>query len=343
MLYRVWLSFLWFSMLAFPFEHDAPLAQGSNTARVNKNTVRLISGGVEGTYVQIASDLSQALDEKYEFRVVPIIGKGSKTNIEDLLFLQGVDLAIVQSDVLNFFGRNSDDKIPGIERKLLYITKLYNEEIHLIAGPGIGSIEDLEGRKVAYGPEGGGSAMTAENIFDGLGIHVDFADYPYTQALKELLAGNVAALVHVVGKTLDDYEEIPPEAGLRLLSLPLDLIEEPYQPASFSDEDYPGLVPEGETVNTLSIPSVLAAYNWDASPWCPDRDERKRKVGLFANKLFEGLDELKSVDDDGDPRFHEKWQEVDLRADVPPWQRLPEMSRLLDIEPDGMPPPVPCQ
>ncbi|MGI9418358.1 MAG: TAXI family TRAP transporter solute-binding subunit, partial [Geminicoccaceae bacterium] len=220
MQHRNWLSFFFVFMLALCTKDGRTAAQQNLGDLVNNNTVGLISAGIEGTYVKIASDLSKALDNKYNFRVVPIIGKGSKKNIEDLLYLEGVDLAIVQSDVLDFYGRDPEHKFPDIDEKVFYITKLYNEEVHLIARRDITSIGDLAGMKVSYGPEGGGSALTAENIFDVLGVRADFVEYHYVDALKELRQGNIQALIHVAGKKVKDYETIPPEDGLHLLSLP---------------------------------------------------------------------------------------------------------------------------
>ena len=98
---------------------------------VNGGVVGVISGGVTGTYIRIAADLANALDDGYELRVLPIIGKGSVRNIEDLLLLRGVDVAIVQSDVLDFYKRA--ELVPNIEDRLRYIAKLYNEEVHVLA------------------------------------------------------------------------------------------------------------------------------------------------------------------------------------------------------------------
>ena len=81
---------------------------------VNQATVGIISGGVTGTYVRIAADLADAFDQGYDLRV-PLIGKGSVRNIEDLLLLRGIDIAIVQSDVLDFYKRT--DLYPGIKQK----------------------------------------------------------------------------------------------------------------------------------------------------------------------------------------------------------------------------------
>jgi TRAP-type uncharacterized transport system substrate-binding protein len=69
-------------------------------ARANAGTVGIISGGADGTYVRIAADLAAVLDDGDSLRVLPILGKGSLQNLSDILVLRGVDVGIVQSDVL---------------------------------------------------------------------------------------------------------------------------------------------------------------------------------------------------------------------------------------------------
>jgi len=148
---------------------------------VNQATVGIISGGIAGTYVRIAADLADAFDRGYDLRVLPVIGKGSVRNIEDLLLLRGIDIAIVQSDVLDFYKRA--ELYPGIEQKIAYITKLYNEEVHLLARAEFASIDQLRGRRVNFGNEGSGTFMTAGIIFDELGIEVEATTLPWCSSV----------------------------------------------------------------------------------------------------------------------------------------------------------------
>ena len=62
--------------------------------RINRGTVGIISGGVAGTYVRVASDLANVLDKGDDLRVLAVLGKGSVQNIDDLLYLRGIDIAI---------------------------------------------------------------------------------------------------------------------------------------------------------------------------------------------------------------------------------------------------------
>ena len=100
--------------------------------QTNKGTVGIISGGINGTYIRIASDLADVLDDGDDLRVLAIRGKGSLQNINDILYLKGIDIGIVQSDVLEF-SRRENLLHPQISDRINYITKLYNEEIHVLA------------------------------------------------------------------------------------------------------------------------------------------------------------------------------------------------------------------
>ena len=96
---------------------------------LNANTVTLISGTIGGTYVQFGADLASVLDDGNKLRVLPIVGRGSVQSVADILFLQGVDLGIVRSDTLDYLERKGFAK--DIKKQFTYVTKLYNEEMHV--------------------------------------------------------------------------------------------------------------------------------------------------------------------------------------------------------------------
>lgn len=275
---------------------------------VNSGTVGIISGGVTGTYVRIASDLSNALDSGYDHRVLAILGKGSIRNLEDLLLLKGIDIAIVQSDVLDFY-RNSGT-YPNIDKRVRYITKLYNEEVHLLARSDITDVSALKGRKVNFGTQGSGTFMTASIIFEALGIDVEATTFPEPIALEKLRRGEIDALVFVGGKPLNLVLGVAKSDDLTLLSVPPERVGGAYLPAAFDAEDYPELIGDGKDVPTVAVGAVMAAYNW------PRDHGRYRKVERFVNLFFGGFDAFQEAP------YHAKWREVDLRSEVPGWQRF---------------------
>ena len=112
--------------LATPVSAAAPL----DVAVVNRGVVELQTGRAAGISVRIAEDLANLIDDGATRRVLPVIGKGSLQNITDLKLLRGIDMAILQLDVLDY--ARQQKLFPGIENSISYIAKLYNEEFHLL-------------------------------------------------------------------------------------------------------------------------------------------------------------------------------------------------------------------
>lgn len=276
------------------------------TAAANANVLGVISGGLDGTYTRFAADIAAVIDGVDGLRILPIIGKGSLQNLSDLLYLRGVDLAIVQSDVLAAAAQQRT--FPGLEQQVQYLAKLYNEEVHVFAAPGIARLSDLAGKLVAMDNRGSGTAMTATLLFSRLGIAVRPVYDATVDATEKLRRGDIAAMVRVTGKPARFTTPLP--EGARLLPIPLgEELLETYLPGSFGPEDYPGLVPAGETVETVAVGAVLAAYNHQLP-------ERRDRVVRFSRALSLKFDSFLR------PPRHPKWREVNLAAGIPGWTRF---------------------
>jgi hypothetical protein len=91
-----------------------------------------------------------------------------------------------------------------------------------------------------------------------------------------------------------------------------------YLPATLSSKDYPNLIGDGEKVDTIAVPAVLAAYNW-----APNTD-RYRKLALFVDAFFGKFPTFQN------PPFHPKWKEVSLSAPLADWNRFPAAKQWLD-------------
>jgi TRAP-type uncharacterized transport system substrate-binding protein len=141
---------------------------GTIGERLNANTIAIVSGNMNGTYLSIAYDLSAVLDNGDEFRVLPVIGKGGGQNVKDLRFLKGVDLGITQSAILHAYRRSGE--IGVLDDKIVYLTKLFNEEMHLVvrADSGISMIDQLAGRKVNFSDVGSGTQLSSRDFFSTL-------------------------------------------------------------------------------------------------------------------------------------------------------------------------------
>lgn len=282
------------------------------TVRANAGTVGVISGGVDGTYVRIAADLASVLDDGDRLRILPMIGKGSVQNLSDILFLRGVDIGIVQSDVLAYARR--ERLFPAVDSLVQYIAKLYDEEVHILARPGIERLSDLAGQPVNVDVRGSGTAMTASLAFGALGIPIEPRHDVQDLALERLRRGEIAALVYVAGKPARLFAGVPPGSGLRFLPVEMTpALLETYLPARLVHADYPTLVPGDEAagLDTIAVGAVMAVYAW------PPGTERYRKVARFVDAFFGRFDAFLQ------PPRHPKWREVNLASRVPGWTRFP--------------------
>lgn len=271
--------------------------------------VGVISGGVDGTYIRIAADLAAVLDDPGRLRVLPILGKGSVQNIDDLMHVRGVDIGIVQSDVLAYVKRQQ--LLPGSERQVTYIAKLYDEEVHVLARQEVGSLADLAGKRVNMDVRGSGTALTAAVLFDGLSIPIEATYDDQATALEKLRHGQITALTYVTGKPARLFSGVGADSGLHLLSVPMrPALLETYLPSRFDHADYPALVPDGAPVETIAVGAVMAAYAW------PPGSERYRWVARFVDTFFDDFPRFRQ------PPHHPKWREVSLGAQVPGWTQF---------------------
>ena len=302
----VMLAFLGIGPVAMA--QPAPLADPA-PAKANAGTVGIISGGVDGTYVRIAADLAAVLDDGQTLRVLPVLGKGSLRNVADIMYLRGIDVGIVQSDVLSYVKQQR--LYPGVEHSLQYIAKLYDEEVHVLARKEIARIEDLAGQPVNVDVAGSGTAMTASLIFDALGVAVQTRNFDQPSALERLKQGDLAAIVFVSGQPARLFANVTQDSGLHFLPLPLtNALAAIYLPADLTHESYPALVDDGASVPTVAVGSVMAVFAWQQG------NERYAKVSRFIDAFFTKFPELLK------PPRHPKWKDVNLAARVPGWTRF---------------------
>ncbi|MGA7807507.1 TAXI family TRAP transporter solute-binding subunit [Bradyrhizobium sp.] len=286
---------------------------------LNANTVTLITGTIGGTYVQFGADLSSVLDDGNKLRILPIVGRGSVQSIADILFLQGVDIGVVRADSLDYLEKKGIAH--DLRKQLVYVTKLYNEEMQVIAPVGIHNLKDLDGKRVSVDLPDGSTFVTALAVFERLGLQANnFAYIEQRIAMEKLRKGELDAVIVVGGKPYKSVSNFVNDGGrFHLVTVDYDRpLQGDYLPATLTSKDYPNLIAAGDTVDTIAVPAVLAAYNW--APNSP----RYRKLELFVDAFFTKFPALQN------PPFHPKWKEVSLSAPLPGWTRLPIAQQWLD-------------
>lgn len=237
----------------------------------------IATGTPEGTYYQIAQDIKKIADkEGIPFDIIPT--NGSLDNI-NLLGLEKVDLAILQLDVLKVTSDRMQTKADfNIFEVMKVILHLYFEEIHVLTkSESIRSISQLEGKRVAVGPEGSGSALTAAVLLTAYDLNVERSFDTPNDALRKLEGGELDALIFVGGAPVPAFENL--DAGFRFVRLPPNpLLEQIYQRKKINQ----GVYAWAGEVETFAVPSVIMTR---------DRKEnayvtliQKLLLAIFANK-----------------------------------------------------------
>lgn len=273
--------------------------------------VTIIAGTPEETSLVIANDLAAALGDASGPRILPIVGHGGLANMTDLVGLAGIDLAITQTDTLDNL-KSAGTLGPALERRIGIVAKLHDAELHILAGKNIERVEDLAGKTVNLCAPGSGTEFTARAVLDRLGIRVRSINVSHQAGLAKVASGEIAATLLVTGKPSRALQGRALPEGVKLLGIPfLPQFDHTYMPATFTEADYPGLIPRGQRVDTLAVGVVLAAPIPDASGSHNDR------VSAFVDMFFSDIATLHM------PTYHPKWHDTNLTASLPGWSRHP--------------------
>jgi TRAP-type uncharacterized transport system substrate-binding protein len=284
--------------------------------RKNAWTVGIVGGLLSGSYMRFADEIGSALNDGDNLRVLPIVSYGAASNLDDLLYLHGVDAAITQSDVFEYF--RTQRKTPNLDSRVQYVIRLPIAELHILARNDVQSLEDLRGKKVNFGPAGTGASLTGTIVFQRLGIDVQQVSIDQPTALQKLQSGEVDAIARVVMKPIDYFSKIPANSGLHLVNIPFTkTFQDYYTLGEFTKQDYPNLLQGKDRIDTIAVPAVLAVFNWAKN------SDRYAKVERFVQYLFTRWDTFQH------PPYHPKWREINLAATVPGWTRFSGAEAML--------------
>src|SRR5215813_8812529 len=294
----------------------------------NENTVGLISGSPnsDDTYLQMAYDLAEVLNDGDSLRILPIAGIGGPRNIRDVRYLRGVDIGLTETSILNNF-RRSNERMGQTENKIVYIAKLFNEEVHLIARPNITSIEQLRGLKVNLDAKGSGTSYSMRDLFKTFGIEIEEVSMSQLEALQKVRSGEIAATALIAGKPVSSLLKLSRSDGLHFVPIPYtrQLIGD-YLPATLAQNDYPELIAPDETVDTIAVGAVLIAYNWPKT-----NVDRYRRVQRFVEAFFPRIADFQRAP------HHPKWRDVNIAASLPGWTRFEAAQAWLDSRQQAAP------
>jgi TRAP-type uncharacterized transport system substrate-binding protein len=294
-----------------------PLDFASQQEKINAWTVGLAAGLVEGAPIRLASEIARVVDDGANLHVLPIVTRGPTENVNSLLYLRGVDLAIINSDSLEEYRI----QLPEIRKHVTYLLNLFPSELHVFVRPEIKSLQDLAGKKVNFNTLGTAAAYSGPLIFSRLGISIDKTFIAHPLALQQMKKGenDMAAVVFVTSKPVDAFLRGQWDEGFKFLPVAYDArFEDYYLPATLEAPEYPALIKSGERIATIAVPTALVAYNWPAGT------NRYQRVARFTDRLFSRIDKLQVAG------FDPKWKAINLGANVPGLMRSPAAQEWLD-------------
>ena len=269
-------------------------------------TVTILTDGIADPNSRATRAINELAKEINNVRVLPIAGHGAVANVRDLLRLRGVDLAVLNSDVLQFLDQTR--QYPNARSQIRYVTHIYNQKIYLLARKDIKTIEDLRGRKLVVLSGQAGSHTTAMTLFGLLGITValqalapdaGFDDFSPDKFDGILLLGDDLARVRLSAQARRDLGVLP--IGL------VPALRNTYRPAVIEPQELPGLPIAGNT-ETVAVSTVLAVYNWTSS------QARFADVSNFSTRLFAALPRLRQ-------NASSVWRQADINAQIAGWPR----------------------
>ena len=304
---------------SFAQSHNVSSRSSSSDAeireRVNASTIGLAGGLLEGAPIRFATEISRILNDGGVTHVLPVVTRGPTENVNDLLYLRGIDVAVINSDSLEEY----KSQVPEIQQRIRYLLSLFPSELHIFVRPEIKSMADLAGKKVNFNTQGTAAAYTGPLIFSRLGIAVEKTFIPHPVALEQMKRGEIAGVVFVTSKPVDAFVKGKWDEGFKFLPVEFGpKFEDYYLSSALESTDYPNLIAKGERVPTISVPTVLASYNWRLN------SPRYRRLERFVDELFGGIDKLKT------PGFDAKWKDVDITNRVPGLERFQGAQEWLD-------------
>ncbi len=268
---------------------DAVASGGGGNNVLNDPVIRILGSDLSSELSYILRDVANVTSEENDIRVLSIFGDGSVNNINDLLYLPGIDAAIVQSDVLSNF--RDESAVSNLENKLAYVAQLGTTVGHLLARKANTTIQELEGKLVYIGEPGSGAYVTASNIFQRLNVSIQpIEDLGYQQAMAALKSGELEAVFWMEVPPVGLLSLASPSDDLHLLHIPTQAINSGvYDVRRLTVDDYP-IIPGQEPIQTVTAKIALVAYNW------PSDHRRYAKMKRFSRILEEKTEQLQNGD-----------------------------------------------
>ncbi len=282
----------------------------------------IATGGQGTTYNVFGQNIAQLGENELGMDIEVVASIGSMDNIKRILSLEA-QMAIVQADALELD--------PSLEAEfrakygtlkpsewLAYVFPLFNEQVHILVydhngqSNGLSTFSDLDGKRVAVGPDTSGSYLTARIMANAAGITPSFVHEFGQTDIAALRDRKVDAIFFVEGTPAPNMMSVT-DKNVRLLDVTSAARRNVsyYTPTVIRKSvGYPFV---DRDVETLEVRSVLITEEFEAAR--PVECDRVRKL---ANVIVKELGDLKGQELQD---YHERWGDVDINFQLGGWRR----------------------
>lgn len=267
---------------------------GPGTTTPTPYEIKIFTGGTGGVYYPLGTKLADMLNRYSGGRITASAStSGASVANARALATGDANLVFIQNDIA-FYAYNGLYMFEGNPVKVIRgVAVLYPEIVQIVvrADSGIRSLSDLEGKIVAVGAPGSGTAVEAEIILRAAGLwdkitpqYLDFR-----QASEALKLGQVHAAFIVAGIPTAAVQELAATTPVNLVSIPSDLVEKLkaqgyrfFVPVTVPKDTYNGMTSDVQTLAVLAMLAVRADVPDDV-------------VYMILDIMFKHLDELRAA------------------------------------------------
>lgn len=222
------------------------------------------TGSVGGTYYPLGGAIAQMWNSEVEDLTVSTIATGA--SVENLTLMNKGDLQLAMAvNGTATQAANGTDAFADIgSLDFQMIGNIYPEVMQIVAraDSGIETVDDLEGKRVAIGPDGSGTQGLTQQILDAAGVTPSqtFAD-GFGDAASKLRDGQVDAAFGILAVPDASLSEVAQNADVVMVTVPEEIREAlRTDDPTLSDKEIPGGTYQGIDNDAVTVTAWATLY-----------------------------------------------------------------------------------
>jgi len=224
----------------------------------------LATGGTAGTYYPFGGAMAKIWNSKIKDMNVTAQTSGASAENVRLINKKEVELALVQSDTLDF-AFNAKEAFKEPLKAMNAIAVLYPEIIQVVVGAAspIKSIADLKGKKVGVGAPGSGTEANFRQLLDAYGMKkedVNAQFLSFSESAEAYKDKHIDAFIVTAGIPNAGIMDVATQNEIRILDIPADITAKLTQKYPFlAAAKIPANTYKGQTTeaSTVAVTAVL--------------------------------------------------------------------------------------